>query len=1296
MVAITITGTAILDETTGLQTGTNPALDSDGNDIAFSVLQNAATTGHATFDVDVKAFFDRLFGTATGQLGLSTSFATGIGVSRTAANFIAIDAEGGTVTGIGFDNGNGAPLPTYTGSNFASGVLTTFEAVNGGAIRLFADATLGNKGAIGVDTQGDIVFALLLDPNAATTQARVWMVQFEAIKNPTFPTNHDEPVNLFDTIGVSASATTKFDFSDLPSGNNYFGMVGTTTNALVVVGADPDPVDNGDGTFGFSNDSDTINTSKGGGSVTIGINDQNFNPGDGAYFTYVSGANSDFVGKNLDANEADDLQNIDFTSRIEVGAASTKIVQVSGDALAVMTIKCFNGSNTLDGTAFGFDTGAASALGTGPVVPVLRIEVRDGTGALVLTINNPTANADGSYTVSDLNDNFTVKWYTVVGAAGAVHDQTLLGSGNGEKFDVGAFEIDQPNAARADIGSQLIFEDDGPAVTLALTANGEARVDESTGQNGAPETEPAGSLGVITVARATLFDTTQNFGTDGQAATDPSLYSLSVSVQNVVSGIKDTVSGKDIVLFKVNDTTVEGRLDGETTIAFVVTIGATSGDLTVDLRRAVVHGDPDDPDEADSVEFIDAGKLFANRTVKDGDLDTAAAQADIGPRVKFEDDGPTATLSLNAVQIRVDETVGQNGAPETEPAGSLGTVTVLGSALYTTSAAFGNDTAAASNSSVFSFRLSAQDVDSGIDDTVTGSNVVLHKVNDQTIEGRVGNTTTVAFVLTIDATSGDVTVDLKRSLEHDDSADFDEAGTSSLSIDASKLFAVRTLTDRDGDKHGAETDIGPAFKFEDDGPGFSGQIASATLDAGSTTPVSRTLNGLPGVDTPAHYTIDKWSEIAGYTAVPNSTTGDVTKVEYFITGTTTLAFTLQLSDTNTIADPDNNTGMYTFTNHLPPPMGRQEFDFTFFPSGQSMFGVLLDDDEQPDLTPDSGLLVVGRNVVLDGNGAYIGGTDTINTSQGGGAVTIGVNNQMFDPGDGAVFVYLSNPHRDSCATAAKNDGLTQTSADDGDALGFAGTIESLGASIEIVQRQGSDPLGMKLTAYDLADDGPHARAADPLGTVSRKDTSDDEGDSRDWLDNPDGDVLSSGAVVKITSVSVSDTGAAAPKAVFTINTTTGAVTVVSGALSGITVKADQDNDGDYDANDFVTIVGFQDNDTIAFTTAAPHDAVLVEGFSGAWDVGGFNIEQGIDAPDVDLSFSVAITDADGDIYRGFDTTFDDFRIKLDGTGANDDPNNVAPTAFTTSLDTAPTMTLAFEASPYEQSELLMHRVALDF
>src|SRR5205823_11871150 len=73
-----------------------------------------------------------------------------------------------------------------------------------------------------------------------------------------------------------------FNFNALPSGQNLFGTVGNTTDALVVIGAHP--VLNADGTF--TNSSNTINTSQGGGPTTIGVNNQMFDPGEGAYFTY--------------------------------------------------------------------------------------------------------------------------------------------------------------------------------------------------------------------------------------------------------------------------------------------------------------------------------------------------------------------------------------------------------------------------------------------------------------------------------------------------------------------------------------------------------------------------------------------------------------------------------------------------------------------------------------------------------------------------------------------------------------------------------------------------------------------------------------------------------------------------------------------------------------------------------------------------------------------------------------------------------------------------------------------------
>ena len=152
---ITINGSVTLDESSGLQnSGSQPPEDNNDSDVSLGTLQSTVT-----------AFSNRLFNsTANGGLGLSTTFATNNGVAESASNFITV--SGGTVASLGFVDGNGGALPVYAGVA-TGGVATGLSAVNGGAISLFADATLGNRMVLGVDANNDIVFAIYMDPNAA-------------------------------------------------------------------------------------------------------------------------------------------------------------------------------------------------------------------------------------------------------------------------------------------------------------------------------------------------------------------------------------------------------------------------------------------------------------------------------------------------------------------------------------------------------------------------------------------------------------------------------------------------------------------------------------------------------------------------------------------------------------------------------------------------------------------------------------------------------------------------------------------------------------------------------------------------------------------------------------------------------------------------------------------------------------------------------------------------------------------------------------------------------------------------
>jgi hypothetical protein len=417
---IAINSSVTLDETIGLQTGgiASGGDDNNDSDVLLSQLQS-----------QVASFYNRLF--TAGGLNLDPAFATANGVARSADGMITVTGSG-TVTSLGFFATGGAALSVYAG-NPLLGAATNLSALDGGAIRLFADAVLGNRVAHGYDEDGDLVFSLFLDPVAALTSARLWMVQFEALAN-TNPNNPDDPLELTG-LGVGAGQSTEFNFAGLPSGQNLFGMVGDAATGLIVIGKVP--VLNADGTF--TNASNTINTSKGGGQTTIGVNNQMFDPGEGAYFTFVKNPNTNFLGTSLDANEADDADNMQYSGgTLEVTGAFVEIAQLQGGGLATMQIECFNIAGSPQGTAL------IGASGANPVT-ITAVRVFNELGQKIedsalaggqdpdVTINI----AAGVATVSGLDSKYRVEWDT-----NGVHEQILI-TGVAGKFDIGGFGATQ-------------------------------------------------------------------------------------------------------------------------------------------------------------------------------------------------------------------------------------------------------------------------------------------------------------------------------------------------------------------------------------------------------------------------------------------------------------------------------------------------------------------------------------------------------------------------------------------------------------------------------------------------------------------------------------------------------------------------------------------------------------------------------------------------------------------------------------------------------------------------------------
>ena len=974
-----------------------------------------------------------------------------------------------------------------------------------------------------------------------------------------------------------------------------------------------------------------------------------------------------------------------------------------------------------------------------------------------------------------------------------------------------------------DVSQVIKLEDDGPDTTLDLKAGAEVRVDESLGQNGAPETEPAGSLGRVTVLSAVLFEKLDAFGSDGPGAT-ASDYALVLSEQGADSGLKDSDTGSSVLLYNIDSDTVVGRVGGIGGAEVFRASINSAGDVTLDQSRAMVHGDPLDHDEADTYLSIASGKLFAERTITDGDGDQDKDPADLGPAIRFEDDGPVVDIELKGgAEVTVDET----GLPASDSITAANLFQV-------NTAAFGSDGEGATSSV---YRLLLSDDQSGLFDTATGEEVLLSiNAAGTLITGEVndGVSDVTVFTIALDPDTGTVTLTQNRALVHDD-ADHDEAN-SPLTLPAELVRIQRTITDGDEDSDDDDVDISQIFKFEDDGPVLlppsqdpldlttddtditdddtlsTDDIFPTTPDFGSDGPHATdpldfelslaTENGNSGlvdtatgkavllatvgadivgyVDADGNGSLSAGEKIASLEAiryslaeddadsstvtftqsrsvvhanvndpdeagfpervasnlvminqiaidgdddvsdvvsfdlgaitfirddgpsigpisdglvdfaindfVTNSLNGDVgndpNSTPYILTAYTagltingvdlqgvlagnsqSVTYYADTNGNNTFGDAGDTAyyrlelgdqsgeGDYTFTVLVNPPPAFTDFDFTYLPSGQSLFGVLVDQDENGVQFLDGlGLLVVGRDAVINdpGNGSYTNASDTINTSQGGGAVTIGVDNQMFDPGDGAIFVYVDNPDDKSIAinSATGSGGLTQTSADDADTLGFAGTVPSRAGEIEVVQKQGGGALGMRISAYDVdvpGADNTIVSANDPQSN-NPPTTDDVSQEARDFIEDP----LAGGSRVSITTVNVYDRA----------DPTNILESVVN--VNGTAVNVDGDGDGVIDNSSITvtftlvggayvaTVLGFTANDTIAWGTAADHDAVLIEGTSGKWDVGGFNIAQGNPTPDQLLEFTAQVTDGDGD------TDSASWKIGIDGTGIHDD------------------------------------------
>ncbi len=298
-------------------------------------------------------------------------------------------------------------------------ILNFDDTIDYGEFQLTGTLSADGKTVSYKEAGGDTVYTMTIAPENDAATPENWQYSFTVNKTLLSP-----PLD--------------FDFSDLPSGQNLYGMVGDSTASLVVIGQFP-TINQANGLM--TQASNTINTSKGGGAVTIGVNNQMFNPGEGAYFTYATGTPSGLVGANLDANEADDADNIQFSDTLSVTTASLDVVQTQGSRTALKTLEIHAYTDAeSSGTDF------VNELNSGNTeTNITAIHVYDANGQEVTTGISVNLTGLGAV-VSGFQAGYRIEWDTA-----EEHNQVLVTDIAGA-WDIGGFHISEPT----DLPDQLL------------------------------------------------------------------------------------------------------------------------------------------------------------------------------------------------------------------------------------------------------------------------------------------------------------------------------------------------------------------------------------------------------------------------------------------------------------------------------------------------------------------------------------------------------------------------------------------------------------------------------------------------------------------------------------------------------------------------------------------------------------------------------------------------------------------------------------------------------------------------
>ncbi|RWM10023.1 DUF5801 repeats-in-toxin domain-containing protein [Mesorhizobium sp.] len=619
---------AVNDQTAGPQTDDSGDGFTD-TDVAYSTLPLAFRTYLET------------------TLGLPSTFPTNVYVA-TKTNSVTVNATAGSqLSGTTFTDSTGGAL---------DGDDSLLKTADGKEIFLYADGSntvigkYDSDGINGVDSIAFVIFKQdVLNAGATSDQVTLSIVTYVPIFHSD-TNDPDDAVNLGNTLKLAAGETTTFSFAGAPSGSNLFMMFGDPNSTeIVVIGQDP--LNQSEG--GNITTKDVLNISQAGSTTSFGVNGNQINPTEGAFITYVHGANTNYLVPNLDQNEADIEANIDFQSLVNATTASFTVNQTNpGIGPVTVKISAFT-------TAYEPGTGFVDGLTNDTHVDISSFSL---TNVVVKTGNtqyfpDATIDGNGNLIITGLSTGDTVSWTTT-----GTHNRVLIenisdndgvAGNDNNTFDIGGFSIATPSSASTFVGQQIVIEDDGP--TAALTEN-TAKVlhDETTGvdpnSNDQSGSAPAAFLALGAVlgwaaSASAVVTPSSSFGTDGPGS---QTLSLGVSAANADSGF-DSLDGHNILL-NIENGLVVGRVDvgndGSTIgdpVALAISI-SQAGILTIAQYIAIAHPDTANPDD---VKTMTDSALLAKVHAVDADGDSSDTSLAIGDKVQIRDDGPTITVPFD-------------------------------------------------------------------------------------------------------------------------------------------------------------------------------------------------------------------------------------------------------------------------------------------------------------------------------------------------------------------------------------------------------------------------------------------------------------------------------------------------------------------------------------------------------------------------------------------------------------------------------------------------------------------------